>query len=379
MIHEICFYVKGNMVEVNAQDFLLGELTESCLNIQPDEFAKLHEKLKEALHIKSQYGTSGWLAQLVQGENAAQPQIPTREEWLRLNTIMLDIDKQLRTYRIFEVLASPDAAECLAAVPDLPDAELTVEFWRYYRNIVELYESVIDDIYSFNRTIYLFIHDYLANLKTLNPENYAAAYFDFLNSPLAYKIIVNPINSMNPDMSYTNSDSLQVSLVPMELPNGEYVIAEYYHAQRLQAFLKIDFLKGLMIGHQIRRCKHCKRFFLLTKGYHTLYCDKPSPEHPHFTCNQMAFRKTGTKEENADNPKYQIYRKCVKRIEKSCQRGSISELQRTQLLHKAEELYHTAMTTAEYTNEAFAEILDSGNLYEQCGITPPRKGRPKRT
>jgi hypothetical protein len=292
---------------------------------------------------------------------------------------MLDIDKQLRTYRVFEVLASPDAAECLAAVPDLPDAELTAEFWGYYRNIVELYESVIDDIYSFNRTIYLFIHDYLANLKTLNPENYAAAYFDFLNSPLAYKIIVNPINSMNPDMSYTNSDSLQVSLVPMELPNGEYVIAEYYYAQRLQAFLKIDFLKGLMIGHQIRRCKHCKRFFLLTKGYHTLYCDKPSPEHPRFTCNQMAFRKTGTKEENADNPKYQIYRKCVKRIEKSCQRGSISELQRTQLLHKAEELYHTAMTTAEYTNEAFAEMLDSGNLYEQCGIMPPRKGRPKKT
>lgn len=33
MIHEICFYVKGSMVEVNAQDFLLGELTESCLNI----------------------------------------------------------------------------------------------------------------------------------------------------------------------------------------------------------------------------------------------------------------------------------------------------------------------------------------------------------
>ena len=29
MFNDICFYVKGNMIKVNGQDFLLGELSAS--------------------------------------------------------------------------------------------------------------------------------------------------------------------------------------------------------------------------------------------------------------------------------------------------------------------------------------------------------------
>ena len=31
MFNDICFYVKGNMIEVNGRDFLLGELSASCM------------------------------------------------------------------------------------------------------------------------------------------------------------------------------------------------------------------------------------------------------------------------------------------------------------------------------------------------------------
>ena len=54
MFSDITFYVKGKTIEVDGQDFLLGELTESCLNITPDEYHELkekHKKLKDTCNL----------------------------------------------------------------------------------------------------------------------------------------------------------------------------------------------------------------------------------------------------------------------------------------------------------------------------------------
>lgn len=163
---------------------------------------------------------------------------------------------------------------------------------------------------------------------------------------LSYKKIANPIN--DPWMSYDLTDNLDMNLVPREKAegSGEYLIAEYYHAKRLQSLLKVDFFKGLMVGHQIRRCLNCNRFFIVNGGYKTKYCDMPSPENPNRTCNQMDFAKKKPKEKNAEK--------------------------RT-LLAKSEKLYHSAMTSPEFTNDEFEQQLSSASLYRLCGIEPPRK------
>lgn len=162
---------------------------------------------------------------------------------------------------------------------------------------------------------------------------------------------------MNKYMSYTSADFLEMSMIPKEITEGcgEYVIAEYYHVDRLQSFLKVDFLKGLMAGHHIRRCEHCGRFFLMTKGYKTRYCDKPAPE----------------------NPKYHSYRRCLNRVMRSNQRKAINGEQKSALLRKAEELYYTAMTSPEFSNEEFERQMQSENLYKLCGFDIPKRGRPK--
>ena len=108
-----------------------------------------------------------------------------------------------------------------------------------------------------------------------------------------------------------------------------------------------------------------------------MYCDMPSLENPRFTCNQIAYKQTRQKEENATNPKYLSYRRCVKRIEKSYQRGTLTKEQETQLIEKARDIYHTAVITPMYSNTELDELLKSKNLYNVCGITPPKKGRPK--
>lgn len=165
---------------------------------------------------------------------------------------------------------------------------------------------------------------------------------------LSYKKIANPIN--DPWMSYDLTDNLDMNLVPREKAegSGEYLIAEYYHAKRLQSLLKVDFFKGLMVGHQIRRCLNCNRFFIVNGGYKTKYCDMPSPENPNRTCNQMDFAKKKPKEKNA---------------------------KKRTLLAKSEKLYHSAMTSPEFTNDEFEQQLSSASLYRLCGMEPPRKGR----
>ena len=180
----------------------------------------------------------------------------------------------------------------------------------------------------------------------------------------------------DPDkVTYTVADYMMLQYIPM-VQDGRFIIAEYYRVDSLQAVVKIDMLRGLMKGHFPRRCENCGRYFLMTRGYRTKYCDMPSPENLRRTCNQMAFSKKKQKEKNADNPKYHSYQRCIARLTKSCQRGSITDVEKQTLLDKAEELYHTAMTSPEFTNEEFEQQLSSANLYKLCGISPPRKGRP---
>ncbi|MBT9624966.1 DUF6076 domain-containing protein [Ruminococcus sp.] len=302
---------------------------------------------------------------------------PSKENWGRLNSMMVEIDTALKKHKIFQVLDTQNAVEFFKGFTDMDGTIMNSENWELYYKTASLYKPMIDDIFNFNKTMYYFVNDFLSHLKKLDPENFAAAYYDFLTNPMAYKMTANPI--MNEYMSYTSADFLEMNMIPKEITDGcgEYVIAEYYHVERLQSFLKVDFLKGLMAGHHIRRCKHCGRFFLMTKGYKTRYCDKPAPENPRFTCNQMAYRTVRIKEENADNPKYQSYRRCLNRVMRSYQRKVIDGKQKSVLLRQAEELYHRAMTSPEFSNEEFEQQMQSENLYKLCGFDVPKRGRPK--
>lgn len=370
MFNDICFYVKGNMIEVNGQEFLLGEPSESCMNISPSEFEEIYDKYRSAEYIMNHEINA-------EKDISVEYIPPSKENWGRLNSMMVEIDTALKKHKIFQVLDTQNAVEFFKGFTDMDGTIMNSENWELYYKTASLYKPVIDDIFNFNKTMYYFVNDFLSHLKKLDPENFAAAYYDFLTNPMAYKMTANPI--MNEYMSYTSADFLEMNMIPKEITEGcgEYVIAEYYHVDRLQSFLKVDFLKGLMAGHHIRRCEHCGRFFLMTKGYKTRYCDKPAPENPRFTCNQMAYRTLRVKEENADNPKYQSYRRCLNRVMRSYQRKAVNGEQKSALLRKAEELYHTAMTSSEFSNEEFEQQMQSENLYKLCGFDVPKRGRPK--
>lgn len=80
MFNDICFYVKGNMIEVNGRDFLLGELSASCMNIPPAEFEEIYDKYKSAEYIMNHEINA-------EKDIAVEYIPPSKEDWLKLNGI----------------------------------------------------------------------------------------------------------------------------------------------------------------------------------------------------------------------------------------------------------------------------------------------------
>lgn len=177
---------------------------------------------------------------------------------------------------------------------------------------------------------------------------------------------------------YRLGDQIILQYVPMKKENSDdWMISEFFRFDTLQGLLKTDFVRGLMKGHFPRKCEHCGRYFLMTKGYHTRFCDMPSPEDPAMTCRQAAYKKAKSKELSKDDPKYQSYMRCRKRINTAFARGSIGEKEKALLLSAAEDMYFEAQSSPKYSNEEFEQLLSSENLYKLCGLQYHGKGRPK--
>ena len=214
-------------------------------------------------------------------------------------------------------------------------------------------------------------------LDTLNTSELSKAY-EYIAFPDECRFTVDSL--LDPlDGEYQLGDSMILQYIPMsEGDSDEWYIAEYFRFDTLQGLLKTDFVRGLMKGHFPRKCEHCGRYFLMTRGYHTRFCDMPSPEDPKRTCKQMAYARRRDKEKPSEDPKVQSYKRCLDRLNKSCTRGSITPEQKKRLVGLVEELYLKATTTPAFSNEEFEKMLQSKQLYAQLGIASRSRGRPQK-
>ena len=356
------FRIGNHTLFLDDCSFQLGELSTQVLNITPEAFAPFRRTLKSALSALDQFeekpDASGWDAVL--GDFANLHKMLMEDPVLFFfapDTEWLD--------EIQEEMKEPDAVD------------LSSDRWDFCRSVLLQYDTILSDIAAFNTTIHNFINGNLQYLKKLDAENYAAALYDFLFGDGCTKRIANPLTGA---AVFTNADTVDLRYVPIETPEGLYTIHEVYEAYSLQAVLKTDFYKALQAGYIIRRCAYCGRYFLLTKAYHTKYCDMPAPNNPTHTCAQLGYHSNGIKELAGDNPKAQSLHRCHQRVDKDYYRGIISEEERDRLLRYADDLYYRATRKTGVSNEELEEQLSTRELYDACDVervTAPR-GRPKR-
>ena len=78
-----------------------------------------------------------------------------------------------------------------------------------------------------------------------------------------------------------------------------------------------------MAGNAPRRCHNCGRYFLLTAGYNTCYCNNVAPGETEHTCRKVgAHRKAN--HPTGLSPAGVEYRKVYNRLKARKQRGKIS-------------------------------------------------------
>ena len=380
MYRTIMFYVGKKSIVLKEQSFTLGELTAEILNISPDEYRQMKEILMQAEEeIKRCRDTKDI------------------DHWRTANQHLLELDRQLCTYRIFRLLKGEPCMLCetesllntlsqktFEGFNIVEEVEATqfqnVEYsWLAYIENCKTYRSILKNLASFNQTIRFFIDYYLSTLKKMDPDNYAAMLYAYLNDPrAAEKMIATPLNGGG---LYSSSDPVMLSFVPRQVEPDvdEYQIFEYYEAYNLQTLLKMDFYRALGAGHVIRRCEYCGRYFLLTKGYHTKYCDQPNPKHPQFTCGQLGYRQTGLKEAAKDDPLKRSLFRCSQRLNKDVSRGNLTPEERDTLYEMALELHFDARQDPNISFEEFDRSLATQNLCRLCGISrnTGKVGRPK--
>lgn len=130
-----------------------------------------------------------------------------------------------------------------------------------------------------------------------HPQAYAAAMYDFFTNEEVHKEIFEAGAGL-PFFNFQQRRPAMMEYVTMNDPENprRYMVAERMEFETLIDFLHVDFFRGLIAGNAPRRCHNCGTYFLLTKGYNTVYCNNIAPRETEKTCRKVgAHRKERVK------------------------------------------------------------------------------------
>ena len=389
----IIFYTYGSTLELNGQQFEAGRLTEDLLNLSPDDYHPLHERMVRIRTLMDIY-----------------EYVRKSELWWKLNDEMEQLCQELRRYTVFRLLpddcydaffsvireitgqfslfppeehslSEDDQTKLLSASAEEffqsddgdSDPEISLglldlfrrregseekgelfyyemfrllgaceDTWSAYKKYIDRYMMYLHDIRAFVPTIRNFIKFILSTLTTNGPESYAAALY-----------------------------------VPRELPDGSMAICQEHVTDSLQALMKADYMLALNSGHNIRRCIICGKYFMLKSGVHALYCEGACPHAPGYTCRQFGTVEV-QKELAKNNPKVKAKLTAFSRITKDMQRGAISQEDARRAKDHVRDRLYDALRSPDISVEEFSEQISTAQVYEYCRITRVSKprGRP---
>lgn len=411
MFKKLVFYVGDKTLELNGQKFSLGEISKEILNFSEDKYIKILSVEKDAFHYREKH-----------------KETKNKEDLCTANENYIKLDELMQSFSFFNLIHSAphilyEVREYTTQISLFDDEEfekarekevdeeikkLNTRFAEHaeetgdikitveeiiskdvllgkpdmdtYHEYVMDYHYIVSDIVSFIKTIQNFISQHLQHLLKLNSENYAAALYCFLNREDNYKVIANPLSGTG---DFHEKEPVILQYVPRETEPGsnKYKIYEQYETHVFMTLLKTDFYKALEVGHLLRRCHFCGKYFITTKGYHTKYCDNLAPGRTDVTCRQLAYALGHPKESTADNPISQAYYRCKMRIRQDYTRGRITtEEDKNTLLDKAEEYVVKAIVSPKISIEELEEQLTTANLCKECNVIRIANpvGKPKK-
>ena len=189
----------------------------------------------------------------------------------------------------------------------------------------------------------------LEPLKRRGSAAYAAAYSRFYI----------PLLSVGAQVSEDDGIPVEINFVPMVHPTeeGGVFIAEKATFNRLMDFLQTEFYRGLAKGNAPRRCHNCGRYFLLTAGYNTCYCNNIAPGETKRTCRKVGAHRKEAQGKEHRTPAQKEYDRTYNRLKVRKQRKKISTDEWNAAVAAAQSLVAQS-ERGELTDEELKQKLD---------------------
>lgn len=303
----VFFY--GDHVFIGGKEYPIGQCCVDVMNLDEAVLKKIARRIKVCISAAVDLLTKK------RDSAAAFAQERLNAVWDIVFTLPvyrdLNMDKEVNYHTFQRLMADP---EKWAQVQD-PNSE---GYMMYQRMLVEL-ARFADSLLNFRGQISGMAERYFEPLERRNSSAYAEAYADFYG-----QMISVGARLFNED--FEQSFPMEVSFVPMLHPTeeGKIFIAEKATFSSLTDFLRTEFYRGLAIGNALRRCHNYGRYFLLTAGYNTCYCNGIAPGETERTCRKVgAHRKEAQGKENR-TPAQKEYDRAYNRLKTRKQRGKIS-------------------------------------------------------
>ena len=181
-------------------------------------------------------------------------------------------------------------------------------FRQYFSTFVRSYIQIVDAVLSFYRAVYPLSEQWMTESIGDFDYNYAESFDDFLQKLKTQPEFITPFTPLAKPMFQTMEINSyhHTSTLP---DSDKKVFVEQIAFYSFQDLLQFDFFKALQVGHTVKICRNCRRAFLETTKYHTVYCDRIAPNETERTCRQVG-AQLYEKEKIKSSPIHQLYKKC---------------------------------------------------------------------
>lgn len=317
----VFFY--GDRVFVGKKDYPVGQCCVDILNLDETIFDEITRRVKEFVPASQKLLTEKT------DSAAALAQERLNAVWELIFALPVYRDLKMDepcNFHMFQWLMEDE--EKWAQVQD-PTSE---GYARYQGMVAELI-CFAERLRGLRQLIAVMTEKCLEPLTRRNSGAYAEAYSYFYPQILSAGFQVF-------GGDFEQSIPLEVSFVPMMHPTeeGAVFIAEKATFNNLIGFLQTEFYRGLAMGNAPRRCHNCGRYFLLTAGYNTCYCNNIAPGETERTCRKVGAHRKETRGKGYRTPAQIEYDRTYNRLKGRKQRRKIGKDEWNAAVARAQEL-----------------------------------------
>lgn len=341
-----CFAILtwGGRVLLGKTAYPLGQITTDYLNLDSRMFQELCQRVD---------GFAPLMRRLLDGERMVI------DETQRSMNAVWDVLRDLPPYHDLPM----DLAGAYNALLPLEEddgawSELVTDGTQRQRameHFLSGMKTLPDRLGGFRTQVSGMLELYFEELSRRNAATYGGAFARYYDSAQSMSGFFLP----NIDVAFEQSFDTAVRFVPIRSPDNpaDTVVGEETQFDDLVSFLYADFYRGLAVGNAPRQCHNCGRYFLLTDGYNTCYCNNIAPGETERTCRKVGAHRKEAQGKANRSPEKLEYDRAYNRLKVRKQRGKISVDEWNKAVARAQELVAQS-ERGELTDEELRKELD---------------------